>query len=79
MLYILMGTKRAVVKVNEIVEVKLLKGSFMRCVQFLQLCPTLCNRMDSTLPGSSVHGIYLPRILEWAAMLSSRGSSPSRD
>ena len=47
--------------------------------QSLQLCPTLCNPMDSILLGYSVHGIYLPRILEWVATFSSRGSSPSRD
>ena len=34
--------------------------------------------MDRTLPGSSVHGILRARILEWVAMPSSRGSSPSR-
>ena len=31
----------------------------------LQLCPTLCNPMDCSLPGSSVHGILQARILEW--------------
>ena len=56
MLYILMGTERAVVKVNEVVEVKLLKGSFMCCVQLLQSCPTLCDPMDGSPPGSSVCG-----------------------
>ena len=30
-----------------------------------QLCPTLCNPMDSSPPGSSVHGILQARILEW--------------
>ena len=38
-----------------------------------QLCPTLCNPMDCSLPGSSVHGILQTRVLEWVAMLSSRG------
>ena len=37
--------------------------------------PTLCNPMDYSLPGSSVHGILQARILEWVAMCSSRGSS----
>ena len=37
--------------------------------------PTLCNPMDYSLPGSSVHGILQERILEWVAMYSSRGSS----
>ena len=38
-------------------------------------CPILCEPMDYILPGSSVHGILQARILEWVAMLSSRGSS----
>ena len=44
-------------------------------VLVIQLCPTLCNPMDSSKPDSSVHGILQARILEWVAMLSSRGSS----
>ena len=40
--------------------------------------PTLCDPMDYSLPGSSVHGILQARILEWVAMPSSRGSSPPR-
>ena len=34
----------------------------------LQSCPTLCDPMDSSLPGSSVHGILKARILEWVAI-----------
>ena len=45
----------------------------------LQQCLTLCNPIDSSLPGSSVHGISQARILEWDAMLSSRESSQPRD
>ena len=41
----------------------------------LQSCLTLCNRMDCSPPGSSVHGILQARILEWIAMPFSRGSS----
>ena len=33
----------------------------------LQSCPTLCDPMDCSLPGSSVHGIFQARILEWGA------------
>ena len=33
-----------------------------------ELCPTLCNPMDCSLPGSSVHGILQTRILEWVAI-----------
>uniref|UniRef100_A0A4W2DVG9 ADF-H domain-containing protein n=1 Tax=Bos indicus x Bos taurus TaxID=30522 RepID=A0A4W2DVG9_BOBOX len=40
-----------------------------------QLCPTLCDFLDCSLPGSSVHGIFQTRILEWVAIAFSRGSS----
>ena len=43
-----------------------------------QSCPTLCNPMDCSRPGSSVHGILQTRILEWVAISSSRGSSRPR-
>ena len=33
-----------------------------------QSCPTLCDPMDYSLPGSSVHGIFEARILEWVAI-----------
>ena len=33
-----------------------------------QLCPTLCDPVDCSLPGSPVHGILQARILEWVAM-----------
>ena len=49
------------------------------CAKLLQWCPTLCDPMDCSLPGSSVHGILQARILEWVAMLSSRASSQPRD
>ena len=49
------------------------------CVKSLQLCPTLCDPMYYSLPGSSVHGILQARILEWVAMPSSTGSSSPRD
>ena len=45
----------------------------------LQLCPSLWDLMDLSLPGSSVHGILQARFLEWVAVPSSRGSSPPRD
>ena len=44
-----------------------------------QSCPTLCDPMNPSTPGSSVHGILQARILEWVAMPSSRGSSPPRN
>ena len=45
----------------------------------LQLCLTLCDPMDYSLPGSSVHAILQARILEWVAVSFSRGSSQPRD
>ena len=42
-------------------------------------CPTLCDPLDCNLPGSSVHGIFQARILEWVAISYSRGSSPPSD
>ena len=44
-----------------------------------QSCLTLCNPMDCSLPGSSVHRILQVRILEWVAISFSRGSSQPRD
>ena len=44
-----------------------------------QLYLTLCDPMDCSLPGSSVHGILQARILEWVAIPFSRGSSQLRD
>ena len=44
-----------------------------------QSCLSLCNPMDCSQPGSSLHAILQARILEWVAMLSSRESSQPRD
>ena len=44
-----------------------------------QFCPTLCDPMNCSPPDPSVHGILQASILESVAMLSSRGSSQSRD
>ena len=38
-----------------------------------KLCPTLSNPMDCSLPGSSVHGIFQARVLEWSAIAFSIG------
>ena len=45
----------------------------------VQLCIALCDPMDCSLPGSSVHGILQARILESGAIPFSRGSSQPRD
>ena len=44
-----------------------------------QSCPTLCNSMDCSPSGSSVHGDVQARIVKWDAILFSRGSSQPRD
>ena len=44
-----------------------------------QLCPTLCDPMDCSPPGSSVHEIFQASILEWVAISFSRGSYQPRD
>ena len=57
----------------------------LRCMRYesesevTQLCPTLCDHVDCTPPGSSVHGILQARILEWVVISFSRGSSWPRD
>ena len=52
---------------------------FCVCVSVIQLCLTLCDPMNCSLPSSSVHGILLSIILESIAISSSRGSSWSRN
>ena len=43
-----------------------------------QSCPTLCDPMDCSLPGSSAHGIFQARVLEWVAIaFSVRGEEAS--
>ena len=44
-----------------------------------QLCATLCDPIDYSPPGSSVHGVLQARSLEWVAISFSRGSSRPRD
>ena len=40
-----------------------------------QLCPTLSDPMDCSLPGSSIHGIFQARVLEWVAIAFSNQES----
>ena len=44
-----------------------------------QLCLTLFDHLDCNLPGSSLHGIFQARILDWVAISFSGGSSGPRD
>ena len=55
-------------------------GNEVVCVcSVAQLCASLCDPMDYCPPGSSVHGIFQARILEWVDISFSRGSSWPRD
>ena len=47
--------------------------------EVVQLCLTLCDAMDCSLPGSSIHGNFQAWILEWVAISFFRGSSRPRD
>ena len=48
-------------------------------VLVVQSCPMLCDPMDCSTPGSSVHGILQARTLEWLPIPFSRGPSQPRD
>ena len=56
-----------------------LDGPVYMCATLLQSCSILCDLMDCSPPGSSVHGILQTRKLEWVAVPHSRGSSQTRD
>ena len=47
--------------------------------QFVPSCPTLCNPMDCSTPGSSVHRIFLARILEWVCHFLLQGVFPTQN
>ena len=51
----------------------------MQWIEVAQSCPTLCDPIDCSLPGSSVHVISQARVLEWVAISFSRGSFQPRD
>ena len=55
-----------------------LEPDILEC-EVTQSCPTLCNPMDCSLPGSSVHGIFQAIVLEWIAISFSKGSSQPSD
>ena len=60
-------------------ETKIMLSLLTVKVLVTQSCPTLCDPMDCSPPGFSVHGIRQAGILEWVAIPFSRGSSQSRD
>ena len=58
---------------------RLLASDLVEYVLVTQSRPALCNPMDCSPPGFSVHGILQARILEWIAIPFSRGTSQPRD
>ena len=64
-------------KVLECVAINFSEGLSLVCNKFYvcvyaQLCPTLSDPIDCSLPGSSVHGIFQARVLEWGAIAFSK-------
>ena len=64
---------------NIVSDISSLIQVFIAKVLVAQSCPTLCDSMYYSLPGSSVHEILQARILEWDAIPFSRASSQPRD
>ena len=62
-------------------QLKTIRATLIQCEwsEVAQSCPTLCDPMDSNIPGSAVRGIFQARILEWSTISFSRGSSQPRD
>ena len=56
-----------------------MKAQYESESEVVQSCPTLCDPVDSSPPGSSVHGILQARILEWVAISFFREASWLRD
>ena len=54
-------------------------NEYRKWSEVTQSCPTLCDPMHCSLPGSLVHGIFQARVLEWVAISFSRGSSQPRE
>ena len=71
-------TERRVIRVPKMQQVDFLadQGELMPCTaaaaasaaKLLQSCPTLCDPTDCSLPGSSIHGIFQARVLEWVTI-----------
>ena len=66
-------------KVNVYIEFSDHKKNKVKESEAAQLCPTLCNPTGYSLPGSSIHGIFQARVLEWVAISFSRRSSRPKD
>ena len=53
-------------------------GEKVKESEVTQSCPTLCDPMACSLPGSSVHGIFQARVLEWSAVAKNPMNSMKR-
>ena len=60
-------------------DVNPLSGIYVCVCSVAQVCPTLCNPVDCSLLGSSIHDVFQARILEQVAISYSRGSFQPRD
>ena len=65
--------------IQEDVNIEVMNSESESESEVAQSGPTLCDPMDYSLPGSSVHGIFQAIVLEWIAISFSRGSSRPRD
>ena len=72
------GSLHHVAKVLEL-QHQSFQWSEVKWSEVAQSCPTLSDPMNGSLPGSSIHGIFQARILEWVAISFSRRSSQPRD
>ena len=74
---------RLIITLNVFVRIKhsykTVPDGMCMSAKWLQLCLYVCDPVDHSLPGSSVHGIFQIGLLEWIAMTFSRGSSWPRD
>ena len=60
---------------NKTESIELLAAAAAAAAKLLQSCLTLCDPRDSSPPGSSVHGIFQARVLEWGAIAFSDWTS----
>ena len=64
---------------SPLIFLNLFNNHYMLACLVSQSCPTRCNLIDGSPPGSSVHGISQARIMEWVVIPFSMGSSQPRD
>ena len=73
------GVTKSRTRLSDWTELKIPWSDVLLRVLVAQSCLTLCDPMDYSLLGFSVHGILQARILEWIAIPFSRGTSQPRD